>query len=396
MTIRRVTRKQFDEILQQCRKDGADVPDMLVPKGIASEIRQSDADKSKRVLEFIASTETVDRMGDTIALDGWDLKHFRKGGSMLWSHKYDLPIAAPTKVWKSDGNLKFRARFPDEETNAFADTIYKMYQGGFVKGTSVGFLPKKFEVAEDRGDANSWFPPLNFLEQELLEISGTPVPANPEALIEASKSIDMKSFYDWTEKSLDGEEDEDRFIYVPRETLESMRKQLAPQFKTVPKPTTTDADDPADPVEPEPTEPPAPSTEVWRGLTATMGAVLGVRSLTDLPEDERRELYEQLAKQYRDDFGKEPPGFDPAPVSGKNKGAGGGSPATPAPIPATEPEGDAEILSDDEITALIKETVVEAFEASNDNQFDDVVQDVIKEQMGIFRENVRKARGRLS
>lgn len=47
---------------------------------------------------------------------------------------------------------------------------------------------------------------------------------------------------------------------------------------------------------------------VFRGVAAAMGALLGARGGVDVPDDERRGIYNHLAKHYRE-FDKEPPEF---------------------------------------------------------------------------------------
>ena len=49
-------------------------------------------------------------------------------------------------------------------------------------------------------------------------------------------------------------------------------------------------------------------TLVWRGVVSAMVALLGGRGGVDIPESDRRIVYEHLAKHYRE-FKKEPPGF---------------------------------------------------------------------------------------
>ena len=47
---------------------------------------------------------------------------------------------------------------------------------------------------------------------------------------------------------------------------------------------------------------------VWRGVAAAMAALLGARGGVDIPDRDRRSVYEHLAKHYRQ-FEKEPPNF---------------------------------------------------------------------------------------
>ena len=56
-----------------------------------------------------------------------------------------------------------------------------LYRQGYQQGVSVGFRPLRFE---ERRDARTGaFLGIRFLEQELLEISAVPVPANRSALV---------------------------------------------------------------------------------------------------------------------------------------------------------------------------------------------------------------------
>lgn len=47
---------------------------------------------------------------------------------------------------------------------------------------------------------------------------------------------------------------------------------------------------------------------VWRGVVAAMTVLNGARGGVDLPEADRRQVYDHLAAHYRE-FGEEPPAF---------------------------------------------------------------------------------------
>lgn len=47
---------------------------------------------------------------------------------------------------------------------------------------------------------------------------------------------------------------------------------------------------------------------VWRGVVAAMAALMGARGGVDIPDSDRRAVYNHLAKHY-DEFGKEPPDY---------------------------------------------------------------------------------------
>ena len=108
--------------------------------------------------------------------------------------------------------------FAPPETYAFADTIYRLVLGKFLRAVSVGFLPTRYAFVEN--DPERGFG-IDFLEQSLLEISVCPVPANPNALQEARrKGIDTRPLVEWAERTLDC----DGKATLPRAELERLRR----------------------------------------------------------------------------------------------------------------------------------------------------------------------------
>ena len=130
-------------------------------------------------LVFVASTGEVDRHGDTVAPEGWRLDAYRDNPVVLWAHDYGEPVIGRAEAVWSDGRaLRARLEFAPTE---FAGQVERLYRQGYQKGVSVGFRPLRFE--ERRDPVNGAFLGIRFLEQELLEISAVPVPANGGALL---------------------------------------------------------------------------------------------------------------------------------------------------------------------------------------------------------------------
>lgn len=139
------------------------------------------ASEARRVLEFVASDETVDRYGDVILVRGWDDTNFLKNPVFLWAHRSaDPPIGKVISIERRMDKPALLAgvQFADKETYPFADTIFKLYKGGFVNAVSVGFLPLEYRPRVENGETVG----TEFIRQELLELSAVPVPANPEAV----------------------------------------------------------------------------------------------------------------------------------------------------------------------------------------------------------------------
>ncbi len=135
-------------------------------------------------IEIIGSTGISDRDGEVINPDGWDLKNFKKNPVILPAHDYRAPAIARAKSVKiEDKKLKFEIEFPQDGIYPLADIYRKLYKSGFMKASSVGFVPSEWVNGDGEKE-----PYRTYLKQELLELSLVSVPVNPEALV-AEKGI---------------------------------------------------------------------------------------------------------------------------------------------------------------------------------------------------------------
>ena len=127
---------------------------------------------------FVLSTDEVDRHGDVVSADGWRLEAYRHNPVLLWAHDYRRPaIGRAVAVWTEPHRLLAKMEFAP---GAFAQEVAALYEYGFQWGVSVGFRPIRWE--EWRHPRTGAFLGLRYLEQELLEVSAVPVPANRHAL----------------------------------------------------------------------------------------------------------------------------------------------------------------------------------------------------------------------
>jgi len=219
MTKKLITEQEF----RDAAKAGKPDDDVQLRKAFVVETKAvSDAD---RTIDFVISTDTVDRYGDTIAVDGWQLGNYRKNPVVLWAHDSSMmPVAKAFNVRIEDGKLKARAEFMTADISGFADSVFKAIKGGFLNAVSVGFIPVKYAFSEDDGRTFG----IDFLEQELLEFSVCPVPANPEALVEAkSAGIDIAPIRDWAVKVLA----EEKLALIDADRLSAINA-LADEFRT--------------------------------------------------------------------------------------------------------------------------------------------------------------------
>lgn len=207
-----------------------------VHKGFTTEVRDlgSTGDTSyDRVLEFVITTQSVDRYGDKVLAKGLNFENFKKNPSVLFGHDHNRPpVAKSTDIWAGkDDKIYSLAQFTPADLSDFGHMIYRMYQEGFMNAVSIGFLPTMMKWAdEDEENAEEDQPDygLIFHESDLLEYSAVPVPANPEALIQAkSAKIDLAPLKGWAEETLDTfYESEGGVAVVSKGTIESLRRQL--------------------------------------------------------------------------------------------------------------------------------------------------------------------------
>ena len=133
--------------------------------------RQSDDDP----LEFILSDESVDRMGDVIRADGWDLASFKKNPVALFGHSHDQILGVWENVRVEGKKLLGRLKLAKPGTSELVDTVRSLIDQRILKAVSVGFQPIEAEPRKSGGG-------YDFIKSALHEVSVVSVPANPNAL----------------------------------------------------------------------------------------------------------------------------------------------------------------------------------------------------------------------
>ena len=263
-------------------------------------------DERNYIIDGIFSTPDGDRHGESIVQAGWDLENYKRNPVVLWAHNnYEFPIAQMTEIGPdADGNLAGKMKFAVEEYDK-AETAFKLMSGKFLRAFSVGFANNVYEV-EQNDDI------VKLTENELFEVSVVNVPANAMALAK-SKGIDVSAFEEEDEKAAvpyadHGMADEDMAWDGPKqmsacgEDFKKLKAICAWYDETKPgekgsyKMPHHDAGD---------------MKAVWKGVTAAMGALMGSRGGMKIPEEDRKGVYNHLAKHYKQ-FGKEPPEFKSA------------------------------------------------------------------------------------
>lgn len=208
----------------------------IVRKLLGSEIliKADAALEAKRQIKVIAASGRADRVGDIVKVDGIQLKNYKQNPIVLYGHDhYGLPIAKAVDMGVVGGKLEMTFEFADAATYAFADTVYRLVKGGFIKGVSIG---ARILEAEWIKDDNERIIGRQYNQLELLEVSVVTVPADSKALITAVKSglVSESDFDECITKSLDAALDNGEENHVQDNTVRSqpedeavMKEQLA-------------------------------------------------------------------------------------------------------------------------------------------------------------------------
>ena len=118
-------------------------------------------------IEFVATDETMDRQGESLSIDSWDLTNFMKAPRLLVNHEYNVQsiVGAVKNIRKEGKQIIFEPIF--HGITELAKNSEKMVREGWLNTVSVGYIPT------GEGDSQ---------RNELLEVSLVAVPANPSAL----------------------------------------------------------------------------------------------------------------------------------------------------------------------------------------------------------------------
>jgi HK97 family phage prohead protease len=128
--------------------------------------------------EFVLSDETVDRVGDVIRADGWDLSDFRKNPIALFGHDHEKVIGTWKNVRVQGKQLLGKLNLAKEGTSELVDTVRSLVEQRILKAVSVGFRVLDYDPINKDEPWGGW----NITKALLMETSVVAVPANPNAI----------------------------------------------------------------------------------------------------------------------------------------------------------------------------------------------------------------------
>lgn len=260
-----------------------------------------EADEDRTLIVRI-STNKPDRSNDIVRPEGADLTNYKRNPVVALNHNYQgLAIAKTEELKITDDGIMAKVRFPKKGVHDLSDTVFELYKEGFMNAWSIGFIPKKFDPIDNGGK--------DFKEWELLEYSAVLVPDNPEALTmlrSKGYEVDDKGKIltkgaiaykghptasedtEWNGSEEIAKSDTDDLLimstWFDEESPDAKASYKLPHHRQSDKWT------------------------VLRGVNAAMASLLGARGGVDIPEADRRGVYDHLARHIKE-YDREAPEF---------------------------------------------------------------------------------------
>lgn len=144
-----------------------------------------------RTIPFVFSDETRDSYGTVLPVDGWDLTRFNRMGVALYNHSsYDSDpdnVIGTARAWVEGKKLLGEITFESAEINPKAEKVFQKVLAGTIKGCSVGFRTlERGEWGKGEEAYDGKRPTYYYGRRSLMEISVTPLPANPNAKVRSA------------------------------------------------------------------------------------------------------------------------------------------------------------------------------------------------------------------
>jgi len=182
-------------------------------------------DLDSGIVPFVLSERMVDHDSEVIEPEGIELGIFEKNPVFLWAHdmrgRPPIGRVMPESLKKTKQRLTGKVKF-DIENDPFAAMVFQKYANGFLNAGSIRFIPTDFsDKAVLPGQKGA-----TITKSILLEFSSVAVPANPAALAQKGFTDDLDADErgkEWLKELNDFYEDEN-FDHTPEGWIARMNK----------------------------------------------------------------------------------------------------------------------------------------------------------------------------
>jgi HK97 family phage prohead protease len=136
-------------------------------------IRKTHVSTKTAGLEFILSDASIDRYGDSISVEGWQLDRFNRNPICLFNHESSFPIGRWRNIGVKDNSLRGHLELAPQGSSPRIDEVRALVGAGILRAVSVGFLGLEHSPLKSG---------TRYTKSELVECSLVSVPANSNAL----------------------------------------------------------------------------------------------------------------------------------------------------------------------------------------------------------------------
>jgi HK97 family phage prohead protease len=144
--------------------------------------------------QFVVTKDIVDRDSERILPSGANLENFKKNPIMFYNHmRWDGGIGTWDNIQVTDSEILMDGYISD--STEYAKGKLGLVQDGVIRTASMGFRPKKW--SDDSKDKLEGQLGVTILEYEVIEVSITDVPANPDAVMKSMDKKDYKVYSDF-------------------------------------------------------------------------------------------------------------------------------------------------------------------------------------------------------
>jgi len=202
----------------------------------AAKLGDYQINEAERTVTQYISTKDEDRGNDVVIPGGCQLNNYKKNPVVLWGHdQRSLPIAKALWTKTDERGVISKAKFAEHQ---FAEDAFQLVKGGFVNGTSIGFVPLETEEKETGKFREIWGMQMPIIRRtikkwELLEYSYVNIPMNPKALVQRDfsgldiKSFEMKSYFQKQAELFEEEQMTEELKQEFQSTLDDIKSSIA-------------------------------------------------------------------------------------------------------------------------------------------------------------------------
>src|SRR5579862_5345364 len=161
----------------------------------------SPAQTADNTFRFVFSNQAVGRDGHVVLNRGIETANYLRNPVILFCHDDKAPpIGRGSNIDTSGPSARIDVTFVPRDVLPFAGTIRDLVAGKWLRALSMSWQPLEWQYSQDRSRAGG----IDFAKVDLLEVSVVPLPALPDALLDArAHGVNTEPLCDWAQRALD-------------------------------------------------------------------------------------------------------------------------------------------------------------------------------------------------